>query len=233
MRHAFAILALTVAALTSCAHDTADVQSKLDTLRTRMHSGERVDAATAIAWADAVGAALTAGVAHAEDGDLDDALYALRVAGAAAVDDPAPVHEATGRLLLAAGRDADSDAAFREAAKAKPSPSNAMPLLIAAGKQKQAVRARALCVAGAFIVDDGSLPAWLEAGAKAAETDKKTMRGWWFPSDQGRLDGTPAPDDACVKRCRIALYRGVAACAADDCLTVMGRANDICVDGCK
>ena len=224
------VASVVFAVVGGCAHGK-DVEARLDETRQRVHSNVAVDDAAAIAYADAVAAALDSGVA--DQSDVDDALYVLRTRAAAAVERPAPLAEATARLYAAAKNDAEAERHWRDAAKAAPSAANASALLASAEKQKQQPRARALCVAGAFVVDDQLLVPWLKRCAAASAVDETTMRGWWFPRDQRRLDGNAAPVDACRDRCRVALYRAVAVCPDDDCLVRTSRGHDVCAESCS
>ena len=147
------VVVLVIGLLGACAH-TADVTARLTETRAAAHpAGASPDIPAAIAWSDAVAAALEADVATVDDGDFDDALYVLRlVRPGGGGDADAPLAEARGRLLGAAGRTEEAEAAFVEAAKARPSRSNLDPLLAAAGKRSAPLRIRSLCVSGATLL---------------------------------------------------------------------------------
>ncbi len=221
----------------ACAH-SPDVAARLSEAREAAHpAGQTVDAAAAIAWADAVSASLMANETRVEDGDFDDALYVLRVVSGAG-DSAAPLAEARARLLAAAGRAADAEAAFVEAAKAAPGRGNLEPLLAAAQKRGAALRVRSLCVSGATLVAVADLEGWLTTCAKTSGESVQALRPLLLPADRLRIEShTELPTDGagnqCALRCRSALFRAVAGCADDRCLGMALKGIDVCAATCR
>lgn len=233
--------ALWVVVLCACVHDQQLVVARLDAARSDAHSSDGMVAADkAIAWSEAVTAALNAHVATPEDGDLEDALYVLRVATARAEDqERAPLTESRGHLLAAAGRLEQAEAAFVEAVNLRPGRANLEPLLAFAQKRGDSLRVRGLCVSGATVVSVAELPDLLKLCAKASGDSEATMQAWWLAADRQRLQtGNELPTDgaanACALRCRSSLYRAVASCPADErCVTLASRALDVCGETCR
>lgn len=223
-----------------CAHENREaIEQRLDAARTQAASSR--DAASAIAWSDAVADALRVGVATPDDGDLADALNRLRVVQASTFgEDVEPIAAARARLYTAAGKQDDADAAWGEAARARPTPTNLDGLFAAAQRKKDAGRLRALCAVGPIALPTSELSRWLERCASAAGLDNGAASALWLATDRNRLQsGADAPTttalDSCLQRCRPALYRAVAGCADNDdrCLELASHAFDVCETNCR
>ena len=229
-----------VFAVGGCAHDNREaIAQRLEAARATAATSR--DAASAIAWSDAVADALRAGVATPDDGDLANALNRLRIAQAATFgEESEPIAAARARLFTAAGKVDEADAAWVEAARAKPTPGNLDGLFGAAERRKAGGRLRALCAVGPIALPVGALASWLDRCSAAAGLDKQVASALWLASDRARLQGgveTTATTslDVCLGRCRPALYRAVAGCAVDDdrCLEVQSHAFDVCETNCR
>jgi hypothetical protein len=242
-RNVVAVLALAVVATLAvaggCTHDRAAIEARLAEARARTASAR--DADTVIGWSDAVAAALRAGVAAPDDGDLDDALNRLRVLEAGAFgEERLPVASARARLLEAAGRQADADAAWIEAARARPAPDNLDALFAAAERADDRARLRALCAVGPVALPVDALSRWLDRCSDAANLGRDEASAMWLATDrtrlvEGREPAVDTPLAQCLQRCRPALYRAVAACplADDRCLGVAAHAFDVCETNCR
>ncbi|MDP2343504.1 MAG: hypothetical protein Q8O67_21270 [Deltaproteobacteria bacterium] len=240
IKHAAAVVVVVVVAVVAaCAHG-ADVSARLTEARAAAHpAGGTASIPAAIAWSDAVAAALEAGVASADDGDLDDALYVLRVVRPGGGGDAdAPLAEARGRLLAAAGRPEEAEAAFVEAAKARPARSNLEPLLAAAQKRAATLRVRSLCVSGATILPVTELEEWVTTCAKTGGESPEVVASLFLPADRLRIESkaelpTAGAGNQCALRCRGAVYRAVAGCADDRCLGLAFKATEVCAATCR
>jgi hypothetical protein len=227
-------------AVGGCAHNDREATAqRLDAARAAAASSR--DAASAIAWSDAVADALRAGVATPDDGDLANALNRLRIAQASTFgEDVEPVAAARARLFAAAGKQDDADAAWVEAARAKPTPANLDGIFAAAERKKASTRLRALCAVGPIALPANALASWLDRCAASAGLDKQVASALWLASDRARLQSGGEPTstttlDTCLVRCRPSLFRAVAGCATDDdrCLEVQSHAFDVCETNCR
>jgi hypothetical protein len=236
---AFVVVALLLVG-GSCAHESREaITQRLEAAR--LQASTQRDAASAIAWSDAVADALKAGVATPDDGDLTDAMNRLRVAQATSFgEDVEPIAAARARLCTAAGKPDDADAAWVEAARAKPTPANLEGLFASAQRKKDNGRLRALCAVGPIALPAADLSSWLDRCAAAAGIDKQVASALWLAADRARLQSGAEPTstttlDACLQHCRPALFRAVAGCADNDerCLEVSSHAFDICETNCR
>jgi hypothetical protein len=219
-------------AIGGCAHDNRDaVAQRLEAARATASTAR--DAAAAIAWSDAVGDA-------PDDGDFGNALSRLRIVQAATFgEDIEPIAAARARLLAAAGRQDEADAAWVEAARAKPTAGNLAGLFSTAERKKASARLRALCAIGPIALPAGALGAWLDRCSVAAGLDKQVASSLWLASDRGRLqsgvEATAAtPLEVCLERCRPAFFRAVAGCDTGDerCVEIQSHAFDVCEKNC-
>jgi hypothetical protein len=222
-----------------CAHETkTTLGDTLEEARTRARD-ERT-AATAVAWSDAVGEAVKAGLLAEDASDVVDVTNRLRAEQASVFgEDVEPLAAARARLLFATGKEADADAAWVEAARAKPTPQNLDALFAAARRNKDVGRLRALCAVGPIALPANDLPRWLERCSNDAGLEQNIAASSWTATDRARLAAgaelvPSTPLDVCLHRCRPALYRSVAACQARDdrCLKIASQTFDVCETNC-
>ncbi len=223
----------------ACVHDDGiSAEQRLEAARIEVQ-GRRRDTASAIAWSDAVAEALNASI-FVDEGDVTDAMNRLRAAQAAAFGaDAEPVAAARARLLTAAGRQDEADAAWVEAARAAPTPRNLEALFKIAERANDRTRLRALCAVGPVALAAHELNGWLERCAGPAGLDKAAASALWLATDRTRLQsgtepGVTTPRDHCLQRCRPAFYRAVAGCPVSDdrCLGLASQTFDVCETNC-